>query len=47
MNAADYWKLFLETGAPEMYLCYIQAHKTEDLHVSDGARGGASGGGLQ
>lgn len=47
MKASDYWKLFLETGAPEMYLCYIQAQKTEDCHVSDSACSGASGCGLQ
>lgn len=35
MNAANYWELFLETGAPEMYLLYQQARKTEDNHVSD------------
>lgn len=47
MNASEYWKLFLETGAPEMYLCYIQAQKTEDFHVSDSAGGSAPSSGLQ
>lgn len=35
MNAQDYWKLFLETGAPEAYLSYANALKTEGKHVSD------------
>ena len=35
MNAANYWQLFLETGAPEMYLLYQQARKTEETHVFD------------
>ena len=35
MNSAFYWDLFLETGAPEMYLLYQKARKTEEKHVSD------------
>ena len=35
MNAANYWQLFMETGAPEMYLLYQKALKTEENHVSD------------
>ena len=35
MQARDYWQLFLETGAPEAYVSYIQMLKTEDSHVSD------------
>lgn len=34
MNATDYWQLFLETGAPEMYLMYFK-HKSEETHVFD------------
>lgn len=33
MNAQDYWQVFLETGAPEMYLLYQKAQKMESLHV--------------
>ena len=29
MNANDYWNIFLETGAPEMYLLYSKARKQE------------------
>ena len=34
MNAKDYWQLFLDTGAPEMYLQY-KASMMEDSNVSD------------
>ena len=37
MNAAEYWKLFLETGAPEAYVSYTKALKMEANHVSDGS----------
>ena len=30
MESADYWKFFLETGAPEYYLLYQRAMKQED-----------------
>ena len=36
MNAMDYWHLFLETGAPELYLLYTNARSKEEAHVSDG-----------
>lgn len=29
MNAQNYWQLFLETGAPEMYLLYSNAKRQE------------------
>ena len=35
MQAADYWKVFLETGAPEVYLLYTRQLKMEEGHVSD------------
>lgn len=35
MHAADYWNVFLETGAPEAYLLYSAALKTEGNHVPD------------
>ena len=35
MDAANYWQLFLETGAPEMYLLYQRARKTEERYVFD------------
>lgn len=33
MKAADYWQLFLETGAPEAYLMYSKQLKSEGNHV--------------
>ena len=33
MNAQDYWKIFLETGAPEMYLLYNLARRMEASDV--------------
>lgn len=35
MKAVDYWKFFLETGAPEYYLLYHSALKMEESHVLD------------
>lgn len=35
MNAQEYWTLFLETGAPEMYLLYNRARRLEVYNVSD------------
>ena len=47
MNANDYWNMFLETGAPEMYLLYSRALKMEATNVSDHEGAGAAGHGLQ
>ena len=47
MNATDYWRLFLETGAPEMYLMYVGAMKMEGKHVSDDSGHRPAGHGLQ
>ncbi len=46
MNAENYWQLFLDTGAPEMYLLYQKARKTEEYHVSDHTGHRAPGNGL-
>ena len=35
MEAKDYWQIFLETGAPEMYLLYTKAKRMEGIRVSD------------
>ena len=47
MNAENYWQLFLETGAPEMYLLYQKALKMEGNHVSDRSGHRPEGYGLQ
>ena len=35
MDAQAYWQLFIETGAPEVYLMYTRAMKTEESDVSE------------
>ena len=47
MNAQDYWKIFLETGAPEMYLLFSRERKMEASHVLDNTGIGAACYGLQ
>lgn len=47
MNSSDYWSVFLETGAPEAYLLYSAALKTEGNHVSDNSGDCSSRNGLQ
>lgn len=47
MTAMDYWQMFLETGAPELYLLYNNARKTENVHVLDDPGIGTSGNALQ
>lgn len=41
------WELFLETGAPEVYLLYQKAVKLEANHVSHNEGSGSAGNGLQ
>lgn len=47
MNAMDYWKIFMETGAPEAYLSYTQLMQMEGKYVSDDHGAGSAGHGLQ
>ncbi len=47
MNAENFWQLFMDTGAPEMYLLYNKARKMEETHVSDSPGTGAESFGLQ
>ena len=47
VNAADYWKFFMETGAPEYYLLYHNALKMEGNYVFDNSGHCAQGYGLQ
>ena len=47
MKATDYWRLFLETGAPEMYLLYASAMKTEGKDVFNDSGHRPAGHGLQ
>ena len=43
MDTQNYWQLFMETGAPEMYLLYKQARKMEASDVFDDQRTGPTG----
>ena len=47
MTSQDYWQIFLDTGAPEMYLLYQNARKMEISNVLDNAGSDPSGYGLQ
>lgn len=40
MKASDYWQMFMETGAPELYLLYHNALKMEKSHVLDDSGSG-------
>ena len=46
MQSQDYWQMFLETGAPELYLLYNQAKRTEITNVSDNPGTGTARHGL-
>ena len=47
MNANALWQMFLETGAPEMYLLYHEARRLEEPNVSDGSGIGSAHNQLQ
>ncbi len=47
MNSRDYWKMFLETGAPEYYLLYSRTMKMEETHVREDSGVGIAGHRLQ
>ena len=47
MDTNTFWQMFLETGAPEMYLLYNQAKRMEKSHVPDDPGTGAAGNSLQ
>ena len=36
MDTRDYWQLFIETGAPEIYLMYASRNRAEDAYVFNG-----------
>ena len=40
MDSHNLWQLFLETGAPEMYLLYNRARKMEVSYAHDGSGSG-------
>lgn len=47
MDTNVLWQMFLDTGAPEMYLLFNEARKMEDADVSDGSGAGSAGYPLQ
>lgn len=47
MRSQDYWQIFLETGAPEMYLLFNRARKMETNYVLDDPSPGIAGNELQ
>ena len=47
MNKKDYWQLFMETGAPELYLMYHHARKQEEDYVSNHTGTGSAGHSIQ
>lgn len=47
MRSQDYWQIFLETGAPELYLLYNNARKMESIHVLDHTGTGTESHGIQ
>lgn len=47
MEAANLWSMFVETGAPEIYLMYVKARRMEDGNVPDDQGLGAASYGLQ
>ena len=47
MNAKDYWNIFMETGAPEMYLLFQQVRRMEERYVPVDQGSGPAGFGLQ
>jgi hypothetical protein len=47
MNAENLWQAFLSTGAPELYLLYVQAKRVEDKNVFNSSGIGFEGDELQ
>lgn len=42
MDAKQIWQLFMDTGAPEMYLLYQKARRMEEPNVFEGSGTGAA-----
>lgn len=47
MDAKEYWELFLETGAPEVYMMYTKALRSEGNYVPEHHSAGAESQRLQ
>lgn len=46
MKPEEYWKLFMETGAPEYYLAFRACKEPEEAHVSEHSGTGTPGNGV-
>ena len=42
MDAQQFWQLFMDTGAPEMYMLYQKARRMEEPDVFEGTGSCAS-----
>ena len=47
LSAADYWKIFADTGSPEAYVRYSQQLKLEEGNAPEDPSPGPAGYGLQ
>ena len=47
MRSENLWQVFLDTGAPELYVLYAQAKKVEETHVFNSSRISPQSGELQ
>ena len=47
MESNELWHLFMETGAPEVYLWYNRARKMELKHVLDNSSSRSAGNSVQ
>ena len=47
MDSQSLWRIFVQTGAPEMYLLYSQVKRMEEGSVLDGQGFGDAGHQLQ
>ena len=47
MDSKQYWKLFIQTGAPELYILFNQARRMEATDVFEDQGVGATRNGLQ
>ena len=43
MNSQDLWKLFRETGSPELYILFSNARKLENANALKDSSVGAAG----
>ena len=47
MNSQGFWRLFMMTGLPEMYLLYNEARRAEEENVFDSSGLGAQSNTIQ